>query len=146
MCHEMGKVVNPWEDRMLDSLASTSTRWTPGVDSSCREISRRVERGGHLSPNTEGCIAPVDAGEFARQSDERLDRARRGSVERQQVRYWAANSSDVEFDKQGRFALPTAIREYGQLSGDVLIVGTLDHIELWNPAIYAEKVNSARAF
>ena len=39
--------------------------------------------------------------------------------------------------------MPTAIREYGQLNGDVLIVGTLDHIELWSPAIYAEKVNSA---
>jgi MraZ protein len=102
------------------------------------------ERGGHLSPNTEGCIALWTPGEFARQSDERLEQSRAGgSVERQQVRYWAANSSDVEFDKQGRFALPGAIREYGQLSGDVLIVGTLDHIELWNPANYAEKVNSA---
>ena len=39
--------------------------------------------------------------------------------------------------------MPAAIREYGQLSGDVLIVGTLDHIELWNPTTYAEKVNSA---
>jgi MraZ protein len=102
------------------------------------------ERGGHLSPNTEGCIALWTPGEFARQSDERLEQGRNGgSLERQQVRYWAANSSDVEFDKQGRFALPLAIREYGKLAGEILIVGALDHIELWNLSIYAEQVNAA---
>ncbi|HEY5439009.1 MAG TPA: hypothetical protein VIJ99_08905 [Acidimicrobiales bacterium] len=102
------------------------------------------ERGGSLSPNSEGCIALWTPGEFARQSEERLEQSRTGgSSGRQQARYWAANSTDVEFDKQGRFALPTAIREFGKLSGDVLIVGSLDHIELWNPAIYAEQVNSA---
>ena len=102
------------------------------------------ERGGHLSPNTEGCIALWTPGEFARQSEERLEQSRSGgALERQQVRYWAANSCDVEFDKQGRFALPSAIRDYGQLVGDVLVVGALDHIELWNPAIYAEQVNAA---
>ena len=104
------------------------------------------ERGGHMSPNTEGCIALWTPGEFARQSDERLERSRSGgALERQQMRYWAANSSDVEFDKQGRFALPASTREYGQLDGDVLIVGSLDHIELWNPAVYDQKVNPAEA-
>ena len=102
------------------------------------------ERGGHLSPNTEGCIALWTPGEFTRQSDEWLEQRRHGgALARQQLRFWAANSSDVEFDKQGRFALPLAIREYGQLTGEVLIVGSLDHIELWNPATYAEQVNSA---
>ena len=102
------------------------------------------DRGGHLSPNTEGCIALWTPGEFARQSEERLEHSRNGgALERQQMRYWAANSSDVEFDKQGRFALPAAIRDYGQLSGEVLIVGALDHIELWSPEIYAQFVDSA---
>jgi MraZ protein len=102
------------------------------------------ERGGHLSPNTEGCIALWTPGEFARQSDERLAESRTGGRDgRQRARYWAANSSDVEFDKQGRFALPSAIRDYGRLEGDVLVVGALDHVELWNPQTYAEQVNPA---
>ncbi|MGP8009221.1 MAG: division/cell wall cluster transcriptional repressor MraZ, partial [Acidimicrobiales bacterium] len=87
------------------------------------------ERGGHLSPNTEGCVALWTLGEFSRQMEERLQQSRNGgSSARQQVRYWSSNSSDVEFDKQGRFALPNAIRDYGQLSGDVLIVGAIDHV------------------
>jgi MraZ protein len=80
------------------------------------------ERGGHLSPNTEGCVALWTPGEFARQAEERLTQSRSGGhLERQRARYWAANSSDVEIDKQGRFALPGAIREYGHLTGDVLV-------------------------
>ena len=100
------------------------------------------DRGGHLSPNTEGCVALWTPGEFARKSEEYLLESRISALGRQQARYWAANSSDVEFDKQGRFALPVAIRDYGRLEGDVLIVGMLDHVELWNPATYAEQVNS----
>ena len=102
------------------------------------------ERGGHLSPHSEGCVALWTPGEFARQADERLAVSKDGGSEaRRQARFWAANSSDVEFDRQGRFALPPTIREYGRLAGDVLIVGALDHIELWNPEVYATQVGPA---
>ncbi len=102
------------------------------------------DRGGHLSPNTEGCVALWTPSEFARQTEERLAQSRRGGAQdRQQARYWAANSSDVEFDRQGRFALPAVIREYGGLSDDVLIVGALDHVELWDPNRYAAAVSPA---
>lgn len=101
------------------------------------------ERGGHLSPNSEGCVALWTPSEFARQMQERLVTSRSGgTIERQQIRYWAANSSDVEFDRQGRFALPGPIREYGHLEGEVLIVGAIDHVELWAPEEYAREVNA----
>lgn len=102
------------------------------------------ERGGHLSPNTEGCIALWTPSEFDRQALERLAQSRAGdATDRQRSRYWAANSGQVDFDKQGRFALPPAIRDYGRLTGDVLIVGALDHLELWNPEVFASQVNPA---
>lgn len=102
------------------------------------------EHGGHLSPNSEGCVALWTPAEFARQMDERLAMTRTGgSGERRQARYWAANSMDVEFDKQGRFAVPLNIRDFGHLAGDVMIVGAIDHVELWNPASYDEHVNAA---
>jgi MraZ protein len=104
------------------------------------------ERGGHLSPSDDGCVALWTPGEFTRQSEEQLQLRRNGGAdERQLARFWASNSSNVDFDKQGRFALPASILAYAQLEGDVLIVGSLDHVELWNPAIYDEKVNPAEA-
>jgi len=100
------------------------------------------ERGGYLSPNSEQCVALWTPGEFARQYQERNEQSRISREDRALVRLWASNSSEVEFDKQGRFALNAKIRDYAQLDGDVLIVGALDHIELWNPAVFAEQVEA----
>ncbi len=104
------------------------------------------ERGGHLSPHSEGCVALWTPAEFTRESEVRLSQSRSGDPEQRRLaRFWAANSSDVEFDRQGRFALPGAIREFGGLVGDVLVVGALDHLELWSPEAYREKVAPAES-
>ena len=105
---------------------------------------REFEGGGHLSPNLDGCVALWTPGEFARKSAEYLEAGRHGSSgERRQSRFWATNSSEVDFDRQGRFALPPVIREFARLEGDVLIAGNLDHIELWNPQRYIDQVGEA---
>jgi MraZ protein len=94
---------------------------------------REFENGGHLSPNMDGCVALWTPGEFARKSGEYLEAGRHGSAdERRQSRFWATNSSEVEIDRQGRFALPP-----------VIVAGNLDHIELWNPQRYADQVGEA---
>jgi MraZ protein len=107
---------------------------------------REFEGGGHLSPNMDGCVALWTPGEFARRSAEYLNAGRNGSPdERRQSRFWATNSSEVEIDRQGRFALPPVIRDFGQLEGDVIVAGNLDHVELWNPQRYAAQVSDAEA-
>jgi len=104
------------------------------------------ERGGHLSPNDEQCVALWTPGEFDRRAAEmRSSEKNGGAEERRLLRYWAGQSSDAEFDKQGRFAVPPAVREYANLVDEVLIVGVLDHIELWNPDMYNQMISSAEA-
>ena len=105
---------------------------------------REFENGGHLSPNLDGCVALWTPGEFARKSAEYLEAGRHGTAaERRQSRFWATNSSEVDVDRQGRFALPPVIREFARLDGEVLIAGNLDHLELWNPQRYLEQVGEA---
>jgi len=104
------------------------------------------ERGGALSPDDEGCVALWTPGEYNRQQDEYVQRRRVGGAKgRRETRYWASKTSEVDFDKQGRFALSSTLREFAQLSGDVLIVGAIDHVELWNPTVFAEMVEPAEA-
>jgi len=55
---------------------------------------------------------------------------------------WLLHEDGVDLNG---IVLQSSILDYAQLEGDVLIVGSLDHIELWNPAIYDEKVNPAEA-
>jgi DNA-binding transcriptional regulator/RsmH inhibitor MraZ len=59
------------------------------------------ERGGHLSPNTEGCIALWTPGEFARQSDERLEQGRHGGS---LTRLTSSSTSRVASRCRSRFA------------------------------------------
>lgn len=43
-----------------------------------------------------------------------------------------ASAMEVEMDKQGRILIPYALREDAQINEDVVIVGQIDRIEIWN--------------
>jgi MraZ protein len=45
-----------------------------------------------------------------------------------------ASAQECEADKQGRFMVPYELRQDAGISGDLVIVGQLDKIEIWNRA------------
>jgi len=98
------------------------------------------ERGGYLTEHREGCLALWTPGEFERQLRATHERASSGRDERNRARLWAANSHEVEVDRQGRMAIPGRLREFAALQGDVFVNGAIDRIELWNPARWRERV------
>ncbi|ERT57175.1 division/cell wall cluster transcriptional repressor MraZ [Megasphaera vaginalis (ex Srinivasan et al. 2021)] len=53
-------------------------------------------------------------------------------------RFVFGSAAEVEFDKQGRILLPSALRDYAKLSKDVVVLGTGDKIEIWSKAAYEE--------
>ncbi|EGO61977.1 division/cell wall cluster transcriptional repressor MraZ [Acetonema longum] len=48
------------------------------------------------------------------------------------VRFFFAGAAEIECDKQGRMLLPGTLREYAALSKDVVVIGVLNRIELWD--------------
>ena len=46
---------------------------------------------------------------------------------------FAAASNEVP-DKQGRISIPSVLREYASLDKDVMVIGAMDRIEIWDPA------------
>ena len=48
------------------------------------------------------------------------------------TRHFFASAADCEIDKQGRFLIPTTLREFGELDKDVVMVGVMNRIEIWN--------------
>lgn len=88
------------------------------------------------------CIALYPADEF-RHLDERL-RARSFSDEtnRRYQRMMLFDSRDETLDAQGRVALPPRLVTHAQLSKDVLVVGMLDHLEIWNPDLFQKYLQS----
>ena len=53
-------------------------------------------------------------------------------------RFVFASAVEVEYDAQGRFVLPAYLREAAGLGGEAVIVGSLDHAEIWAPERWEE--------
>ncbi len=54
------------------------------------------------------------------------------------IRFLFAEANDDVPDKQGRVLIPTELREYANLGDEVVVAGVRDHLEVWNPEVYAE--------
>ena len=56
---------------------------------------------------------------------------------RKWVRLFASNATYAACDKQGRIMIPPNLMEWARLEKDVVINGMLDHIEIWDPGVFA---------
>ncbi len=91
----------------------------------------------YISKHNERCLALWTPDAFERKLDEMEARADGGPEDRSTVRVWAAGSTEVELDRQGRVGIPAYLREYARLDSAVLIHGAITHIEFWNPEEWA---------
>ena len=98
------------------------------------------EHGGFLTQYRDGCLALWTPDEFERQMEEMQLRAASGKSDRNMARLWASGTHDLEVDRQGRMVLPARMREYAGLEGDVVVVGVIDRVELWDPTRWLEKM------
>ncbi|ACY49580.1 division/cell wall cluster transcriptional repressor MraZ [Rhodothermus marinus] len=55
-----------------------------------------------------------------------------------QLLRWA---EEVTLDRQGRIVLPKPLMEFAGIKDRALIIGALDHIEIWDPATFDQFVN-----
>jgi MraZ protein len=49
------------------------------------------------------------------------------------ARYMSGAAEAVDVDSQGRILIPQKLREYAGLNGNVVVVGLVSRIEVWNP-------------
>ena len=56
------------------------------------------------------------------------------------VRRISAGAHAVAPDKQGRILIPSRLQADAGLEGEVLLVGVIDRVELWNPKAFQDQV------
>ncbi len=100
------------------------------------------EQGGYLTEHEEKCIALWTPAEFDRQMESMRTLAANGPKERNRARRWSSNSAPVEIDRQGRMAIPGHLRTYAGLDSEVLVLGIIDRVELWDPTAWEQRVLS----
>jgi MraZ protein len=57
------------------------------------------------------------------------------------IRMISQFASDDTFDSQSRILIPQSLIKFAQIEKDVLILGALQKIEVWNPKLYEEYIN-----
>ena len=57
---------------------------------------------------------------------------------RSMTRFLFAEAADCVPDKQGRVLIPAYLRDYANLKSDVIVAGSHDHLEVWNPDAYEQ--------
>ncbi|MDO5382300.1 MAG: division/cell wall cluster transcriptional repressor MraZ [Eubacteriales bacterium] len=60
---------------------------------------------------------------------------------RQFTRFFLAGAANVEVDKQGRILLPAVLREFADLTKDVVFVGVAGRIEIWSRQRWDESIS-----
>ncbi len=49
-------------------------------------------------------------------------------------RFLFASAFEVDLDRQGRMVIPPSLRAWADLGNEAVIVGNLNHAEMWSPA------------
>jgi len=104
------------------------------------KLRRGFEKQAFLTQFVDGCLALWTPEAFDAQMESMQQRAATSRAERNLARVWASKSHEVELSANGRVAIPAHLREFAALDGDVLITGFFDHVELWNPRRWQERV------
>jgi MraZ protein len=86
-----------------------------------------------LAKGLEPCVAVWAPDTFERWTESFLANLNPVSPERRKLtRYFAGSSFDAELDSTGRVTLSKALLDHAGIQKDVVVVGNLDHIEIWD--------------
>ena len=101
--------------------------------------------GAYLTPHLEGCLALWTGEEFEQEIALRLTQADSSAEARNETREWSAAVFETTLDSQGRIVVPARLRDYSGLQQDVLIIGSINRLELWSPEHWAAKAAAPNA-
>lgn len=95
--------------------------------------------GAVVCKGIDGCLFVYTKEEFESVAENARERAKNSERERQAARSLFAGASEVVPDKQGRIPIPSPLREYAGLGGEVVLAGVFSRIEIWDTDRWRER-------
>ncbi len=95
-----------------------------------------------LTRHHESCIAIWREEEFKIELVKKQALLSQDTEARNLVRAWSASVVEQDIDKQWRILIPQELRKYGHLQNEVIVVGVIDHVEIWSPEVWQEQVGA----
>jgi MraZ protein len=84
------------------------------------------------------CLALWTADGFQAVAQRLTEKIREGAAPQEAMRAFAANAHEVRPDSQGRITIPQRLRDFARLDRDVVVIGAIERIEIWNAARWNE--------
>ena len=99
----------------------------------------RFAEGLVITRGMEDCLSIFTPEEFSQSIESRLAKLDPLSREsRDMRRFYFSGTVEVVPDKQGRVMVPQALIQSAGFSREVMVVGVLDHLEIWDRAAWRD--------
>ena len=85
-----------------------------------------------VTKGLDGCLFVYDNEEWSAFEEKLKALPITNKEARQFVRFFLAGAAEVEVDEQGRILVPNILREFAQISKDVVLIGVATRIEIWS--------------
>ena len=91
-----------------------------------------------VTKGLDGCLFVYDNEEWKRFEEKLRSLPITNKEARQFVRFFLAGATEAEVDKQGRILIPNVLREFAEITKDVVLVGGGSRIEIWSRERFEE--------
>ncbi len=117
--------------------------YTPKLDEKGRlflpaKFRDRLAEGLVVTQGQENCLVVWPSDVFAEEAARAASRPMTNKAARRYARVLFAGGDEGKPDKQGRIGIPAHLREYAGLDRDVVVIGVMDRLEIWNPTRWRE--------
>ena len=102
------------------------------VPSRFRDIIRNGESDGVVISRMDGTLYAYPFEEWRKIENKILSLAEKSDSMRRFRRIFIGAAFECSCDKQDRILVPPALRLYAELEKDIVLVGALDHFEIWS--------------
>ncbi len=113
--------------------------YTPRLDDKGRlflpaKFRDQLEDGLMVTRGQERCLTVYSLPEFDVLTERLKEASLTNKNTRDYVRMLASGAFNEVPDKQGRITLPSLLRDYASLTKDVVVIGSMNRVEIWDPA------------
>jgi MraZ protein len=87
----------------------------------------------------DGCLKAYTREEWRKIEKKILDLAEKSDTMRRFRRWFIGRACECPCDKQGRVLIPSPLRTYASLDREIVLVGVLDHFEIWDRTLWEQE-------
>ena len=89
-----------------------------------------------VTKGLDGCLSIYDLASWRRLQEKLQILPFTSADARTLKRFMVGSAVSTETDKQGRILIPLPLRDYAKIDTDAVLIGNIDHIEIWSSEIW----------